>query len=69
MFHICLHSPSMTDSYYISAMDSFLSFISKHKGVNFKFASEISIYPEKKFKTNILPYIFGLNLKILRKFI
>jgi len=66
LFHICLHSPSMTDDYFISAMDSLLSFISKHKNINFKFVSEIKEYPEKTFKTNILPYIFNLNSKIIK---
>lgn len=66
LFHICLHSPSMTDSYFISAMDNLLSFISKHKDINFKFASEIKKYPIMNFKTNILPYIFSLNAKIIK---
>ena len=66
LFHICLHSPSMTDNYFISAMDSLLSFISKHKDINFKFVSEIKEYSTKDFKTNILPYIFNLNAKIIK---
>lgn len=66
LFHICLHSPSMTEPYFISAMDKFLGFISKHKDVNFKFASEIKEYPEMNFKTNILHYIFAINKNILR---
>ena len=70
LFHICLHSPSMTDNYFVSAMDSLLSFISKHKDINFRFASEIKEYPETNFKTNIIPYIFGLNARIvINKFI
>ncbi|TSC95180.1 MAG: hypothetical protein CEN87_192 [Parcubacteria group bacterium Licking1014_1] len=66
LFHICLHSPSMTDNYFISAMDDLLSFISKHKDINFKFALEIKEYPEKNFRTNIFPYIFGLNAEIIK---
>lgn len=66
LFHICLHSPIMTDSYFISAMDEFLKFMLKHKNINFKFASEIKEYPEKSFKTNVLPYIFATNKKILK---
>lgn len=66
LFHICLHSPSMTDNYFISAMDNLLSFISKHKDINFKFVSETKEYPEKNFKTNIFLYIFGLNAKIIK---
>jgi len=68
LFHICLHSPSMTDSYFISAMEDFLKFISQHKDINFKFASEIKEYPEKVFKTNIFPYIFGINAKIIKTY-
>jgi len=66
LFHICLHSPSMTDDYFISAMDNLLSFISKHKNVNFKFASEIKEYPPRKYKANILPYIFAVNGDIIK---
>ena len=65
-FHICLHSPSMTDDYFTSAMDNFFSFTSKHENINFKFASEIREYPQMNFKTNILPYLFGLNAKIIK---
>jgi len=65
LFHICLHSPSMTDGYFISAMDRLLSFISKRRDINFKFVSEIKEYPAKKYKTNILPYLFAVNRKIL----
>lgn len=67
LFHICLHSPVMTDSYFISAMEEFLKFISKHKNINFKFASEIREYPEKSFKTNILPYIFAIDRKTMKR--
>ena len=66
LFHICLHSPSMTDNYFISAMDNFLRFISKHKNINFKFASEIQEYPQRNFKTNISPYLFGINKEIFK---
>lgn len=66
IFHICLHSPSMTDSYFIDALDNLLSFISKHKNINFKFVTEIKKYPEKKYRTNILPYILNINSKILK---
>jgi len=69
LFHICLHSPSMTDSYYISAMDDFLSFISRHKNIKFKFASEIKEYEEMSPKTNLLPYFFGINGNIIKTFL
>ncbi len=67
LFHICLHSPSMTDDYFISALDSLLYFISKHKEINFRFVSEIKKYPEKKYKTNLVPYILNINSKIIKR--
>ena len=42
VFHICLHSPAMLDDYYCEVLDKLLSFIAKHKNVDFKYASEIS---------------------------
>jgi hypothetical protein len=65
LFHICLHSPSMTDDYFISEMENILAFISKHKVVHFKFASEIKEYPQREFKTNITPYLLRLNKEII----
>ncbi len=44
LFHICLHSPSMVDKYFVSVMDKLLGFIAKHDGVKFKFVSGISEY-------------------------
>ncbi len=69
LFHICLHSPCMTHQYFISAMDNFLKFISKHKGVNFKFASEIKEYDDVFPKTNIFPYLLRLNRNIIGTFL
>jgi len=69
LFHICLHSPSMTDNYLSSGMDGLLFFISKHKNINFKFASEIGEYPQVKTKTDLLPYIFAINKNILATFL
>ena len=69
LFHICLHSSCMTDSYFVLAMDDFLKFISKHKNINFKFASEIEEYDEVNPKTDILPYLFGINRAIMASFI
>ena len=69
LFHVCLHSPCMTDPYFISAMDEFLKFISRHKNVNFKFASEIKEYDDVVPKTNILPYLFGINRNIVGTFL
>ena len=69
LFHVCLHSPSMTDDYFISAMNELLSFISRHKNINFKFASEIKECPQKQYKTNIWPYIFAINKNIANAFL
>jgi hypothetical protein len=66
LFHICLHSPSMTDAYFISGLDKLLSFISEHKDIKFKFASDIKEYPQYKYKANILPYIFSINFNIVK---
>ena len=66
LFHICLHSPAMTDEYFISAMDNFLSFIAKHNNINFKFASEIKEYPKMNFKTNFIPYLLNFNVDIVK---
>jgi len=69
LFHICLHSPCMTDPYFISVMDDFLKFMSNHKNVNFKFASEIEEYDEVNPKTKIAPYLFGINRNIIGIFL
>ena len=69
VFHICLHSPCMTDDYFIEGMDKLLSFIAKHKNVNFKFVTEIKKYPEIKPKTNIMPYVFAINKNIIKTFL
>ena len=66
LFHICLHSPCMTDPYFLAGMDEFLAFISKHKNVNFIFASEVHEYSLVKPFTMLSPYILGMNWKILR---
>lgn len=42
VFHICLHSPAMTEEYYVDVLDKLLFFISRHRGVNFKYASEVT---------------------------
>ena len=66
LFHICLHSPCMTDIYFISAMVKFLKFISKYKNITFRFASEIEEYAEINTKTYPLPYLFGVNRNIIK---
>mgnify|MGYP001606301385 FL=1 len=69
LFHIALHSPVMADPYYISLADNFLSFISKHDNINFKFVSEIKEYPPANFKTKLLPYAFAFNKEIAKTII
>lgn len=66
LFHICLHSPSMTDAYFISVLESMLAFISKKADITFKYASEIREYPKKEFKTNIVPYLLSVNKEIIK---
>lgn len=65
LFHMCLHSPCMTDPYFISTMDKFLEFIIRHRNINFRFASEIHAYNPVSPSTQIIPYIRGLNRKII----
>jgi hypothetical protein len=67
LFHICLHSPCMTDAYFLSVMKEFLSFISRHEQVNFRFASDIHEYPYRDASTLIGPYLLGMNTKIIRR--
>jgi hypothetical protein len=65
LFHICLHSPSMTDPYFCSVMDELLRFVSKYD-VKFKFASQVRDYGEIKPRTNILPYLAHPHGGIMR---
>jgi len=66
LFHLSIHSPAMTDQHYISIMEDFLSFIASHKNINFKFASGIGIYPDKKYSANIWPYLSGINKNLIK---
>ncbi len=65
LFHICLHSPCMVDPYFISSMSELLNFISEHK-VKFRFASEVQEYGQTNPRTLITPYLFGLNMNIIK---
>jgi peptidoglycan/xylan/chitin deacetylase (PgdA/CDA1 family) len=65
LFHICLHSPCMTDPYFLSAMDEFLKFIARHRDANFRFASEIHEYPPVSPATRVVPYLRGVNRNII----
>ena len=66
LFHICLHSPCMTNDYFISEMSNILKYISKHKNIHYKFASEIEEYPEINPKTNIFPYLLRINKNLIK---
>ncbi|MBC7086106.1 MAG: PTS alpha-glucoside transporter subunit IIBC [Methanomethylovorans sp.] len=66
LFHMCLHSPCMTDPYFVSKFDELLNFISKHKKIHFIFSSEISDYENFVPKNNIFPYLVRINSKILK---
>jgi peptidoglycan/xylan/chitin deacetylase (PgdA/CDA1 family) len=69
VFHICLHSPSMTNPAIISAFDVLLKFISRHKNIHFKQASEIIPYHNGNIKSNLIPYFFGLNFTLIKTFV
>jgi len=61
LFHMCFHSPCMTDAYYLSIMDELLGFMSRHKNVQFRFVSEIPEYGPVNPSTRIGPYLLGMN--------
>ena len=66
-FQICLHSPSMTEPFFINQMDKILNFISKYN-ISFKFASEINLYDKHKILLNNRKfyYINAVNRKIIK---
>jgi hypothetical protein len=64
LFHMCLHSPSMTDAYFRGIMDDLLRFISGHD-VRFRFASEVREYRYVSPRADCLPYLAGLNRSML----
>jgi hypothetical protein len=66
LFHICLHSPCMTDDYFLSVMEEFLSFMSAHKNVHFRFASEVRESGHRDPSTRFGPYLLGINRNIIR---
>ena len=66
LFHICLHSPCMTEPYFLAVMNEFFAFIAKHKNVNFIFASEVQEYSPVNPSTLVSPYLLGMNWQILR---
>jgi hypothetical protein len=64
VFHICLHSPSMTDPFFVEAMRDLLQFIAKHE-VEFKYASEVVEDKAKPSRVLPLPYVLAINKTIL----
>jgi len=56
LFHIYLHSASMTDYWFCSMMDELLNFISK-TNVQFSFASSVDDYGTVIPRTNLFPYL------------
>lgn len=68
LFHICLHSPSMTDPYYISVMGNLLGYISKHKNINFEIASNIGKIDATYTKTKISPYLMAANTRVMKAY-
>ena len=68
LFNIFLHSPCMTDNYFISAADDILKFISNHENINFKFVADINEYNHINPKTKISPYLSAVNRHVIRTF-
>ncbi|MEK7510278.1 MAG: PTS alpha-glucoside transporter subunit IIBC [Patescibacteria group bacterium] len=66
LFHIALHSPAMTDSYYLRIMDKLLSFIARDHDISFRFASEIHEYPEREYRAGLKFYLLAWNLDIAK---
>lgn len=66
IFHICLHSPTMTDPAFMSGMNDLLAFIASHQDIHFKTASEISEYQHWEPHTRLLPYLFAVNKTLMK---
>jgi len=66
VFHIALHSPCMTNNYFITLFDDFLSFISQYSDVKFKFATEVESANINTIKPTIIPYIGAVNFTLLK---
>lgn len=66
LFHICLHSPCMTNDYFVEAVDELLGFIAQHRNVNFRFASQINEYAPVSPSTQVIPYLRGVNRNIIK---
>lgn len=66
VFHIALHSPSMTSDYFIELFGNFLSFICQHPDIRFKFATEIKSVNENNQRQRIIPYFGAVNITLLK---
>jgi len=65
-FHICLHSPSMTDPPMMRALDELLKYISNRRA-HFITASEVIEYQAPAAKTKVLPYLTtGINPTLIK---
>jgi hypothetical protein len=60
LFHICLHSPCMTDPYFIEQMNALLRFIARHD-VTFRRASDVKEYGKVWTRADVLPYVLGVD--------
>lgn len=65
LFHICLHSPYMTDPHMIQKAEECLKFMSKFD-IHYKAASDVILYQNKSPKADILPYIQSINLNTIK---
>ena len=69
LFHICLHSPCMTDDYFVSVTNELIKFISNYKNINFKFVRQINEYNNINPKTKILPYLLAINRHVVKTYV
>jgi peptidoglycan/xylan/chitin deacetylase (PgdA/CDA1 family) len=69
VFHIAIHSPSMTSDYFVNLFDNFLSFISQHPDIKFKFATEIKAGSINNKKKRIIPYLTAINFTLFKSII
>jgi peptidoglycan/xylan/chitin deacetylase (PgdA/CDA1 family) len=66
LFHLCLHSPSVTDPYFLSRLENLFSIMSRNKDVKFLFASQVKQYESKTYEPNFLPYFFAVNKNTIK---
>ena len=69
VFHIALHSPSMTNDYFIELFEDFFSFIRQYHDIQFKFATEIKPFNKNNLKQSIAPYLNAMNITLLKSII